>query len=691
MFSPWKNVPLNPTPSPSTVESPSSISSYDSGTEDFAPDMASDRSASVSLTSRCIRPHERYYFHEPNVQLVVEDAVYNLPRTLLSRLSARFRECFNRGADVLPPGWLVHKTDLGEHIYINCTAGLAQKTRPSVVGSFADAYPIFGVTAQEFDAFLSVIIREQEEDDRYNNKGKWLSVLKVATLFDILFIRTIALRHLDSPAVALTPLERLQIGRTHDVSDWADNALRALIQRAESLREDEVTSMRAKDVVFVTSSREQAARKAQCDESNPYLQRATTPTNPMTHVHSPIPRLANSSNASPLTPPLGSPAPIFMASAAADALPATSRGSLWGSKVPSPMPAEKQALESIKGAPPAPPEAKRVDEVPAVEVPIGHGGIPGGFGDEDDDPPPPLPPPALEPSPDVAVEPEVQQQPPAPPAAAWDSVASRAPASKRGSAAPSVRAASPISPPSEKSSSPQLNSDAEIGLPSSMNASPGDESGGGGGDLEEEKGDDGWGFGSGNKRKGKGSAWGAMTNNNNYGWNDGTSFFDTLGSDPTPVADGLLHDTAAGSVIDKKASTTAIPSYPLTENSSGLTTPPSERVDIGEKAPTVEFKAEDEDDWWNEDSKKKKKKKGSKGPAGTSALSGAPAGAATRGGKGKATQEDCYDVMHTSQDMHCTRLITNWSGAYSYLHSLPGHLNLEPTEPNACLILKRKE
>ena len=140
-----------------------------------------------------------------------------------------------------------------------------------------------------------------------------------------------------------------------------------------------------------------------------------------------------------------------------------------------------------------------------------------------------------------------------------------------------MRAASPAPPPAPaKSPSPQSNADAGVGLPSFLQTSPGDESGGfglggllggaakkasgwgwggfgggggsgqtspnpqqevpkkkiesawgaaaatpasrqsaWGGETDEKADDGGWSFGGANKGKGKGNAWGAMSNNNN--------------------------------------------------------------------------------------------------------------------------------------------------------------------------------
>ncbi|KZV66707.1 hypothetical protein PENSPDRAFT_736953 [Peniophora sp. CONT] len=440
MSSSWRNVRPNPVllPLSPAADSVSSASSLDLGSEDLALDMTSEGSSTNSPGKSRIRPHAKYYFRETNIQLVIEDVIYNIPRILLSQLSVRLLDLFEQPADVLPPGWIIHNTLLGEKIYINHGANLVQQTRPCAVGPFTDACPLFGVTVQEFDAFLSVVIRDRDDHDELKlDKGGWVSVLKLATLWDIDSIRALSLRHLNMPKFALSSFERLRISRMYLVTEWLDDALQGLIRRTESLTKSEFALMTDEDAEVVTSSREQAASSGVKSppapgsavpsraDSHIYAhapsvagsQRSAVPSQAPTQTYTSVPSPAGSVGTPPLTLPPGTRTPsrplsqvlTRAPSAAADAPPAISRTSPWASKVPSPIvsraptgtrfaspvsppPGEEPALDSVAEgqafAPEEPAvEATAVEPEPAPEVPAEE--------------PVAEPEPALEPEPEV--------------------------------------------------------------------------------------------------------------------------------------------------------------------------------------------------------------------------------------------------------------------------------------------------
>ncbi|KZV69816.1 hypothetical protein PENSPDRAFT_686084 [Peniophora sp. CONT] len=175
-----------------TSESISSICSFSS--ED--PEM--EETPSSGLPPRITVPgadkHEKWYFEEAMVKLLVDNVLYNIPRTLLVRHSEWFRERFAQPADCLPPGWKSITVHDG-YLFVNHDLGLVQETRPGALpaGSMPDVFCLYGVTP-----FVDFDFRFTSE--------QWSAVLKLATLWRFPSIRDLALKRLD-PLLSNTPFE----------------------------------------------------------------------------------------------------------------------------------------------------------------------------------------------------------------------------------------------------------------------------------------------------------------------------------------------------------------------------------------------------------------------------------------------------------------------------------------------------
>ncbi|VDC00611.1 unnamed protein product [Peniophora sp. CBMAI 1063] len=232
----------------------SSVSSFSSEEQEF--DVSETDRMSVasqeSTPARMLR-HEKYYFEEVNVKLVVDNVRYNIPRMLLTRHSAWFRERFAQPANCLPPGWTIHTMEDGMKVYANHSLGRIQRERP-YEKSPENVYRLYGASKEEFDAMLAVLLPDDLAEHDLN-EGQWAAVLKLATLWDFSTVKALAHRHLATLCPG-APLERLIFGRTHGLDDLANCALRELVERDEPLQEDETMRLAIPDVARISKGRE---------------------------------------------------------------------------------------------------------------------------------------------------------------------------------------------------------------------------------------------------------------------------------------------------------------------------------------------------------------------------------------------------------------------------------------------------
>jgi hypothetical protein len=87
--------------------------------------------------------------------------------------------------------------------------------------------------------------------------GQWKACLAAASRWEAPAVRALALAVLSGPVGAgLTPLERIVLGRRHDINSWLHPAYRDLCLREEPLTVVEVCALAPPDIVAVAAIRE---------------------------------------------------------------------------------------------------------------------------------------------------------------------------------------------------------------------------------------------------------------------------------------------------------------------------------------------------------------------------------------------------------------------------------------------------
>ncbi|KZV69819.1 hypothetical protein PENSPDRAFT_735173 [Peniophora sp. CONT] len=247
-------------------------SPIESGTLPSLSSISSEEVGSSALSSRVMSPfslppgmrkHEQYHFEHGNVRLLVDNMLYNVSRTILTRHSSWFRERLSQPARALPPDWTIYSTARGEDLYVNHEIGTiqAQQPDPLLFSCPKDTFYIYGATAPEFDALLTVLL-----PNVYTlTKEQWTAVLKLSTMWKFSSVRTLAIRYL-KPMLSVTPLERLITARTYDVHSWVEGTLRDLVKRDMPLHKAEAARLSLADVVRIHQSREACATKRVTDD-----------------------------------------------------------------------------------------------------------------------------------------------------------------------------------------------------------------------------------------------------------------------------------------------------------------------------------------------------------------------------------------------------------------------------------------
>ncbi|KZV69821.1 hypothetical protein PENSPDRAFT_580331, partial [Peniophora sp. CONT] len=125
--------------------------------------------------------------------------------------------------------------------------------------SLDDTFFLYGASAPEFDAFLTVLL-PNDYNGYVLTKEQWLSVLKLSTLWDFLTVRMLAIRHL-TPLLKRVPLERLIVARTYNArNEWTESAIQELVERDEPLFMDEAAQLPWAYVVRIHQAREVYAK-----------------------------------------------------------------------------------------------------------------------------------------------------------------------------------------------------------------------------------------------------------------------------------------------------------------------------------------------------------------------------------------------------------------------------------------------
>jgi hypothetical protein len=225
---------------PSRIPSPSSISSsLVSPTSDWpsAPyflqiprDAYRDHSPEERLKPRpSYRKHGRYYFSDGNIIFLVDGVLYNVHRYFFQRDSSNFAAMFIS----LPHG--------------GCGKGLT------------DDEPIpLRVTAKDFDLFLSILYPSDFGVHAATTVEDWTGILNLAANWNFTSIKALAIKNLSSIA---SPIDKIVLGRMHDVKEWLGDAYEAVCLRDDPLTLDDGVRLGMEDVIKISATRQRIDRQ----------------------------------------------------------------------------------------------------------------------------------------------------------------------------------------------------------------------------------------------------------------------------------------------------------------------------------------------------------------------------------------------------------------------------------------------
>ncbi|KDQ55735.1 hypothetical protein JAAARDRAFT_48606 [Jaapia argillacea MUCL 33604] len=189
----------------------------------------SDVSTNVPVGPARVR-HEKFYFPDGNLVLLVENKLYNIYRYILQRESVCFAS----------------------------TLGLPQDPSLSEGGSDDQPLPLPDILCEEFDAFLSVLYPPDISKLGELTVTEWTAVLKLASShWECVSVRKLAIKKLGEVA---TSIDKLVIGRAHGVDAWLFPALQDICKRNDPLTLEEAGRLELKDVVEIAATRESYCR-----------------------------------------------------------------------------------------------------------------------------------------------------------------------------------------------------------------------------------------------------------------------------------------------------------------------------------------------------------------------------------------------------------------------------------------------
>ncbi|KAJ7072744.1 hypothetical protein C8F01DRAFT_259362 [Mycena amicta] len=199
-------------------------------------------SLSETASSRSVRDDE--YFLE-SIVFQVEDSIFKVPRHQFERCSEIFASIFT-----LPP-----------------------PDQARVEGS-DESCPLTleGVSALDFRRFLKVLYPLDALPSVPNlNKDEWISVLKLATLWRFLDVRSLAITRLDH-ALQTDCISQILLGRQYDVVSWLRDGYGTLARREAPICAEEAREIGWDAALKIFQARE-AMMTMVYGRPNVYLQR----------------------------------------------------------------------------------------------------------------------------------------------------------------------------------------------------------------------------------------------------------------------------------------------------------------------------------------------------------------------------------------------------------------------------------
>ncbi|VDC02470.1 unnamed protein product [Peniophora sp. CBMAI 1063] len=186
------------------------------GEPDGTPPMKFS-SAQVRRRGQVWSKHPYYYFPDGSLLLLVDGTAYCIQGSVLIGHSPYWRNALGEPKEMYEP------------------------------------QALSGISWQEMDAFLSVIYPRSYEQHEITSAEDWASVLRLASLWSVDDMRSLAISQLDAVAA---PLYKLVLARALDVPQWIEPAFDALARRQMPLSVEEASALTMEDVLHISAKRE---------------------------------------------------------------------------------------------------------------------------------------------------------------------------------------------------------------------------------------------------------------------------------------------------------------------------------------------------------------------------------------------------------------------------------------------------
>ncbi|VDC03896.1 unnamed protein product [Peniophora sp. CBMAI 1063] len=195
----------------------------------------------------------RFYFEDGNVSLLVENVLYKVHHTILTRHSPWFAKRLSQPDDSLLPGWYPHQTKKGEQLWVHWNNKDIQDVHPRVQDE-SGAWVLEGVTSAQVDAFMSVLYPKNFVTYDIVGQDAWVGVLKLANAWESHSVRQLAISRLPNPHID-DPIALLVLARQHQVQQWTRLALIALCKKAILPDRDELRILDREDLLLLFTLR----------------------------------------------------------------------------------------------------------------------------------------------------------------------------------------------------------------------------------------------------------------------------------------------------------------------------------------------------------------------------------------------------------------------------------------------------
>ncbi|KAK0459180.1 uncharacterized protein EV420DRAFT_307115 [Desarmillaria tabescens] len=181
--------------------------------------------------SSCTIRDARYYWNDVIFQ--VENRLFKIPSHYLVQHSEIFADTF----------------------------GLPQGTQGPEGISDENPVVLHGITALDFEHLLEIVYPQKiPQDYSAFNKDKWISVLKLSTMWQLSDIRQLAIEYLQQDA-KLDPVERVVLAKSYSISPWLRTGYLSLVKRVQSLSAEEAEQIGFKSAIQIYQLREDALVK----------------------------------------------------------------------------------------------------------------------------------------------------------------------------------------------------------------------------------------------------------------------------------------------------------------------------------------------------------------------------------------------------------------------------------------------